>query len=155
MRVDSLWGNIAYPPGDQGLDAQGRRRAVKRTAQRVVLSALGLWDDGHWESVHWQMARSADQATWPHCLGGLYRQGLTAETTTLIVREGRKGRASALASHVYGVPPQRCIFHKSKNRADPLVGEEAAVETAYEADTAARQARQARQQAILADARAG
>ena len=152
--VDGMWIKIAYPTGEHCIDAQGRRRAVKRKEKRVVLSALGLWDDGHWEIVHWQIARSEDQAAWHHFLGELYRKGLTEETTKLIVSEGSKGVESALDYHFYGVPHQRCLFHKIKNLADHLVFKEVVDETVHKDDKAERQARQARKKAILADASA-
>jgi transposase-like protein len=53
VMVDGMWVHIAYPTGEHREDAQGRRRAIKRKEKRVVLTALGLWDDGHWEIVHW------------------------------------------------------------------------------------------------------
>jgi hypothetical protein len=47
-----MWVKIAYPTGEYRHDAQGRRRSVKRKEKRVVLSALGVWPDGHWEIAH-------------------------------------------------------------------------------------------------------
>jgi putative transposase len=96
VMVEGMWVQIAYPTGEHCLDAQGRRRAVKRKAKRVVLSALGLWDDGHWEIVHWQMATGENQAAWHHFLGELYLKGITDATTKLIVSDGSKGLESAL-----------------------------------------------------------
>jgi transposase-like protein len=152
--VDGMWVKIAYPTGDHCVDAQGRRRAVTRQEKRVVLSALGLWDDGHWEIVHWNIARSEDQAAWQHFLGELYRKGLTEATTKLIVSDGSTGLESALDDHFYGVPHQRCIFHKIKNLTDHLVFKDLAGTTVYEDGKAERQARQARKKAIFADASA-
>ena len=56
LLVDGMWVKIAYPTGDYRHDAQGRRRSVKRKQKRVVLSALGVWPDGHWEIVPWKVA---------------------------------------------------------------------------------------------------
>jgi transposase-like protein len=72
--VDGMWVKSASPSGELRLDAQGRLRAVKRKEKRVVLSALGLWDDGHGEIVHWQMAPGENQAAWHHVLGELYQK---------------------------------------------------------------------------------
>src|SRR2546428_9910697 len=63
LLVDGLWSKIAYPSGKMTVDSQGRRRAVKRKQKRVMLSALGVWPDGHWEIVHWQIA--AGENAWP------------------------------------------------------------------------------------------
>jgi transposase-like protein len=51
-----------------------------------------------------------------------------------------------------GVSHQRCIFHKSKNLADHLVCKEGPGEAPPAEDKAARQARQARRKALLAQA---
>lgn len=150
--VDGMWVKIAYPTGEQRLDAQGRLRAVKRKEKRVVLSALGLWDDGHWEIVHWQIAPGENQAAWHPFLGELYQKGITEATTKLIVSDGSAGLESALDYHFYGVPHQRCIFHKIKNLADHLVFSDLEVEAGQRNDQAERQARQRRKKAILADA---
>jgi transposase-like protein len=120
----------------------------------VVLSALGLWEDGHWEIVHWQIAPGENQACWHHFLGDLYRKGITEETTKLVVSDGSKGLESALDYHYYGVPHQRCIFHKIKNLTDHLVFEEFDLTGAQGDTQAERQARAARRKAILADASA-
>jgi hypothetical protein len=93
--ADGMWVKIASPTGDHCQDAQGRLRAVKRKEKRVVLSALGLWDDGHWEIVHWQIATGETEAAWHHFLGELYQKGLTDETAKLIISDGSKGLESA------------------------------------------------------------
>jgi hypothetical protein len=152
VMVAGMWVKIASPTGAPHLDAPGRQRAVKRQEKRVVLSALGLWEDGHWEIVHWQLATGENQGAWHHFCGELYRKGITEETTKRIVSEGSRGLASALDYHDYGGPHQRCLFHKIKNLTDHLVFDELDVKGAKGDDTAERQARQARRKAILADA---
>jgi transposase-like protein len=154
VMVDGMWVHIAYPTGEHREDAQGRRRAVKRKEKRVVLTALGLWDDGHWEIVHWQIAPGENQPAWQHFLGELYRKGITETTTKLIVSDGSQGLESALDYHFYGVPHQRCIFHKIKNLAEHLVFEELLVHGTPGEPHAERQARQARKKAVLAEASA-
>jgi transposase-like protein len=54
--VDGMWGNIAYPTGAVKVDAQGRRRAATREQTRVILTALGVWPEGHWDILFWQIA---------------------------------------------------------------------------------------------------
>jgi hypothetical protein len=124
VMVDGMWGKSASPTGAQRQDAPGRLRSVKRKEKRVVLSALGLWEDGHGEIVHWPIAPGENQACWHHFLGDLYRNGSTEETPQLVVREGSKGLERALDSHDYGVPHQQCLFHKIKHLTDHLVCEE-------------------------------
>ena len=152
LLVDGMWITIAYPNGKMTVETQGRRRAVKRKQKRVMLSALGVWPDGHWAIVHWQIAVGENATTWQTFFGQLYAKGLTAETTKLVVSDGAQGLASALDDQFYGVPHQRCVFHKIKTIADPLLS------SALEGDDEARdaqakhKAKTARKKAILADA---
>jgi transposase-like protein len=154
VMVDGIWGRIASPTGEHQEEAPGRWRAVKRHAQRVGVSALGLWDDGHGAILPWQIASGANQATWQHVLGELSRKGVTEQTTQWVGREGSTGLESALDSHCYGVPHQRCILHTITKVSDYLVGEAWGIHGAQGDTTAERQARQARKQAIFAEASA-
>ena len=152
LLVDGMWVKIAYPTGECRLDAQGRRRAVKRKQKRVVLSALGVWPDGHWEIVHWQVAEGERADTWKTFFGELYLTGITEATTDLVVSDGANGLESALDYHLYGVAHQRCIFHKIKQLADHLVF--GALQGGPSDDEAqmTRQAKRQRKKALLADA---
>ena len=134
------------------VDSQGRRRAVKRKQKRVMLSALGVWPDGHWEIVHWQIAAGENETTWKTFFGQLSAKGLTEETTKLVVSDGAQGLESALAYQFHGVPHQRCVFHKIKNIADHLLYSALEVDDEARDDQARRKAKTARKKAILADA---
>lgn len=150
--VDGLWLKLAVPTGDIKRDAVGRKRPVKHKAKRVMLTALGIWEDGHWEILTWQLAPGEDAPSWGALLGTLYGKGITEETTQLIVSDGAQGLEKALYSHLWGVPHQRCIFHKIKNIADHLQYTELMAETHETSFAPSRQAKQAYKQAILADA---
>jgi transposase-like protein len=152
LLVDGMWVKIAYPTGEYRHDAQGRRRSVKRKQKRVVLSALGVWPDGHWEIVHWKVAEGERADTWTAFFGELYLKGLTEATTALVVSDGANGLESALDQHLYGVAHQRCIFHKIKQLADHLVFGELPVEPSGDAAQAPRQAKRQRKKALLAEA---
>lgn len=152
LLVDGMWVKIAYPTGEWRPDAQGRRRAVKRKHKRVVLSALGVWPDGHWEIVHWKVAEGERVDTWTAFFGELYLKGITEVTTDLVVSDGANGLESALDHHLYGVAHQRCIFHKIKQLADHLVFGDLQVEPRGDAEQATRQAKRQRKKAVLADA---
>jgi hypothetical protein len=147
LLVDGMWINIAYPSGKMTVDSQGRRRAVKRQQNRVMLSALGVWPDGPWDIVHWQMAAGANETTWKTCLGQLSAQGMTEETTQLVVSDGAQGLESALDDHVYGVPHQRGLFHKIKPSADHLLYGALEVDGETSDDQAKRKAKTARKKA--------
>jgi putative transposase len=152
LLVDGMWIKIAYPSGKMTVDSQGRRRAVKRKQKRVMLSALGVWPDGHWEIVHWQIAAGENETTWKTFFGQLSAKGLTEETTKLVVSDGAQGLESALAYQFHGVPHQRCVFHKIKNIADHLLYSALAVDDEARDDQARRKAKTTRKRAILADA---
>ena len=51
--VDGLWLKLAVPSGAWQEDARGRQRPVKRQQHRVMLTALGIWPDGHGEMLSW------------------------------------------------------------------------------------------------------
>jgi len=150
--VDGLWFKLAVPTGEWKSDNMGRRRPVKQKQKRVMLTALGIFDDGHWEILTWQLACQEDAAAWSTFIGTLYVKGITEHTTQLIVSDGAKGLEKALYSHLYGVPHQRCIFHKIKNIADHLQYGELMVDVAGNSVTPSRQDKHAYKQAILADA---
>jgi putative transposase len=152
LLVDGMWVKIASPNGQMRVDSQGRRRAVKRKQKRVILSALGVWPDGHWEIVHWQIAEGENETTWKTFFEQLYDKGMTEETTKLVVSDGAPGFESALDYHFYGVPHQRCVFHKIKNIADHLLYGNLEVDGEASDDKATRKARTARKKSILSDA---
>lgn len=150
--VDGLWLKLAVPTGQWHHDSMGRRRTVRRKQKRVMLTALGVWDDGHWEILTWQLAHTEDAAAWSRFLGALYVKGITEQSTKLVVSDGSKGLAKALYSHLPGVPHQRCIFHKIKSISDYLQYEELKVDDWGNEVSVQRQAKQAYKKEILADA---
>ena len=152
LLVEGMWVKIAYPTGDIVEDAQGRRRAAKRQQKRVVLSALGVWPDGHGEIVYWQVASGENQPAWAAFFQALAAKGMPEKTTELVASDGATGLENALAEQRRGVPHQRCLFHKSKNIADHLVLHELEVDDDLDDAKAVRKAKQARKKAMLADA---
>lgn len=150
--VDGLWLKVAVPTGELTQDAVGRQRPGKHKEKRVMLTALGIWDDGHWEILTWQLAAGEDATSWGALLENLYKKGVTEETTHLIVSDGAQGLDKALASHQWDIPHQRCIFHKIKNIADHLQYTALPTTGSEPGDAPSRQAKQAYKRAILAEA---
>ena len=70
----------------------------------------------------------------------------------MVVSDGATGLERALDHHLYGVPHQRCIFHKIKQLADHLVFQDLPLEGPTPDDKATRKAKRRRKKAILADA---
>ena len=152
IMVDGMWVKIAYPTDKIKADALGRRRYAKRKHKRVMLSALGVWPDGHWEIVHWQIAEGETADSWQAFFKQLQTKGMTRKTTELVISDGAKGLESALDRYLWGVPHQRCIFHKIKNLADHLVFNDLQLESAETEEQAVREAKRARKKAVLAEA---
>jgi transposase-like protein len=71
-----------------------------------------------------------------------------------VVSDGAKGLENALDYHFYGVPHQRCAFHKIKTIADHLVYGDLEVDGDESDEKAKRKAKRARKKAMLADASA-
>jgi hypothetical protein len=149
--VDGLWLKLAVPTGDLKADRLGRQRPVKHKQKRVMLTALGIWDDGHWEILAWQLAPNEDAASWSAFVSTLYTKGITEKTTQLVVSDRSQGLENALDSHLYGVSHQRCIFHKIKNIADYLHYGDLTAEADGGSTALSRHAKQQRKQSILAD----
>lgn len=150
--VDGMWVKIASPTGEITAEARGRHRQAKRQQQRVVLTARGVWPDGHWDIIHWQIAPGETAKTWQAFFGEFSRKGITEQTTALVVRDGSTGLESALEHHLYGVPHQRCIFHTIKPLADHLVFHALPLEGTTPDAKATRKATRRRTNAIVADA---
>lgn len=150
--VDGLWLKLAVPTGEWQLDSMSRRRAVRRKQKRVMLTALGVYGDGHWKILTWQLANAEDAPAWSSLLSTLYTKGITEQSTELAISDGAKGLAKALYSHLPGVPHQRCIFHKIKNISDYLLYSELKVDAWGNDVSVERPAKQAYKKAILADA---
>ena len=45
-----------------------------------MLTALGIWPDGHWEMLSWHLAANEDAASWGALVGTLYTKGVTEQT---------------------------------------------------------------------------
>ena len=97
-----MWVKIAYPSDEIKEDALGRCRYAKRQHKRVMLSALGVWPDGHWEIVQWQIAEGETADSWQTFFKQLQRKGMTRETTELVISDGAKGLESALDRYLWG-----------------------------------------------------
>ena len=72
--VDGLWLKVAVPTGGITPDTRGRKRPVKHKEKRVMLTALGIWEDGHWEILTWQLAPGDDGSVGGAAGGGLVPQ---------------------------------------------------------------------------------
>ncbi len=92
-----------------------KRRTGIGSVKRVVLVALGMTQDGQKEIIDFTIAPGESQAAWDAFLSNLYKRGLKAEGTDLIVTDGGKGLLAALPFVYPGIPTQRCWAHKTRN----------------------------------------
>jgi putative transposase len=130
VQLDGIWVTI-QKQGEKSKQDKRKRSRKQRTGQRkVILVALGFWEDGTREILDWQIAPSEEHTQWETLLTRLWKRGVQPETgLKLVVRDGSGGLGEALAL-VYGtsVLDQRCIFHKLRNVAEKarseLKGEE-------------------------------
>ena len=150
--VDGLWRKLAVPTGEIPEESSGRKRAVQRTQQRGMLTALGIWPDGPWEMLSWHLAANEAAASWGAFVGTLYTKGVTEQTTQRSVRDGSQGLAKVLYSHLYGVPHQRWLFHKIKKITDHLPYGQGRSEAGEASAPPSRQDKKERKQASLAEA---
>jgi transposase-like protein len=100
--------------------------------------------------VRSKQSETAD--SWQTFFNQLQRKGITRETTQLVVSDGATGLESALDRYLWGVPHQRCLFHKIKNLADHLVFNDLQVDSTEAPEKAVREAKRARKKVVLAEA---
>src|SRR5256712_4407148 len=103
-----MWIRIAYANGKMIVDTQGRRRAVKRKQKRVMLSALGVWPDGHWAIVPWQIAAGGNETTWQTVFWAPSAKGVDGEKTKIGGSDGGRRREGGVAYQFpWGPYPRR------------------------------------------------
>jgi putative transposase len=153
--VDGVWGQVLFPTGEMWTDQSGHQRHQMRGVEQVILTVMGVWEDGRHQILHYQLAAAEDTKAWSDVLVALKERGLDAEAVRMVVSDGSTGLPAALAQHLPKAQQQRCVVHKIRGleRAfcyreltliDPLTQEE----LSYEA------ARRLRRQQLSTDAHA-
>ena len=110
--VDGVWVTIMYPTGETREDAAGHQRAVQQAAERVILAALAVWDDGSYQLLHFEVAATEAHAQWHAFLTHLVTRGLDPNAVRLLVSDGTNGLLTALQAVLPQAQWQRCITHK-------------------------------------------
>ena len=155
LLVDGVWGQVLQPTGALWIDQSGHERREMRGQDQVILTVMGVWQDGRHQILHYQLAAAEDSAAWSALLTALIERGLDAAAVQMVVSDGSTGLPAALATHLPDAKQQRCVVHKIRGleRAfcyrdltmiDPLTGEP----LTYEA------ARRLRRQQLSTDAHA-
>jgi transposase-like protein len=107
-----VWGQLLAPTGATFLDQSGHERREMRGVDQVILSILGVCEDGRHQVIHYQLAATEDTAAWSNLLATLLARGLDADTVQLVVSDGSTGLPVALATKLPQAKQQRCVVHK-------------------------------------------
>lgn len=92
-----------------------RLRLAGVVQRRMVLCAYGVTAAGKRELIDFLIVKAEGEDTWKTFLLNLYRRGLTGEALRLVVTDGQKGAAKAIAYVWPRVAHQRCWAHKLRN----------------------------------------
>jgi putative transposase len=97
-----------------------RLRLVGAVQRRMVLCAYGITAGGQRELIDFLIVKAEGEDTWKTFLLSLYRRGLAGESLRLVVTDGQKGAAKAIAFVWPRAAHQRCWAHKLRNVAGRL-----------------------------------
>lgn len=112
LLVDGVWGQVLQPTGALWIDQSGHERREMRGVDQVILTVMGVWEDGRHQILHYQLATTEDTAAWSDLLSTLIGRGLDAATVQMVVSDGSTGLPAALATHLPAAKQQRCVVHK-------------------------------------------
>src|SRR5262245_4477442 len=110
--VDGVWGQVLFPTGATWIDQSGHERREMRGVDQVILTVMGVWEDGRHQIIHYQLAAAEDTAAWSDLLAALIARGLDASAVQMVVSDGSTGLPAALATKVPQAKQQRCVVHK-------------------------------------------
>jgi putative transposase len=97
-----------------------RLRLVGAVQRRMVLCAYGITAEGKRELIDYLIVKAEGEDTWKAFLLDLYRRGLSGGALSLVVTDGQKGAAKAIAFVWPRVAHQRCWVHKLRNLSNRL-----------------------------------
>jgi len=110
--VDGVWVQVLAPSGQTFLDRSGHERREMRGQERVVLTVMGVWEDGRHEILHYEAVAAEDTEAWTTVLAALKRRGLDPQAVRMVVSDGSSGLPAALAEQLPAAQQQRCVVHK-------------------------------------------
>jgi len=97
LSVDGVWVQVLVPTGATWIDQSGHERREMRGQERVILTVMGVWEDGRHEILHYQAAEAEDSDAWTNLLSALKQRGLDGASVRLVVSDGSSGLPAALA----------------------------------------------------------
>jgi transposase-like protein len=112
LLVDGVWGQVLQPTGATFLDQSGHERREMRGVDQVILTVMGVWEDGGHQILQYQLAAAVSSAAWSALLTTLLGRGMDAAGVQMVVSDGSTGLPAALAPHLPDAKQQRCVVHK-------------------------------------------
>jgi hypothetical protein len=92
VQLDGIWVTIQKQGEKSKQDKRKRSRKQRSGQKKVVLVALGFWENGTREILDWQIAPSEEHTQWETLLTRLWKRGVQPETgLKLVVRDGSGG----------------------------------------------------------------
>jgi putative transposase len=113
--VDGVWAQVLAPTGATWTDQSGHERREMRGVDQVILTVMGVWEDGRHQIIHYQPATAEDTEAWSDLLAALKRRGLCAAAVQMVVSDGSAGLPAALSTHLPNAKQQRCVVHKIRS----------------------------------------
>ncbi len=110
--VDGVWVQVLAPTGQTFLDRSGHERKDMRGVEQVILTVMGVWEDGRHEILHCQAAPEEDTQSWTALLAALKRRGLDPHSVRMVVSDGSSGLPAALEKELPTAQQHRCTVHK-------------------------------------------
>jgi hypothetical protein len=83
-----------------------------RGVDQVILTVMGVWEDGRHQMSHYQLAAAEDTAAWSHLLAALIARGLDASAVQVVVSDGSTGLPAARCAQLPQAKQQRGVVHK-------------------------------------------
>jgi putative transposase len=112
LLVDGVWVQVLAETGQTFLDRSGHERREMRGVEQVILTVMGVWEDGRHEILHYEAAPEEDTQSWMALLVALKRRGLDPQAVRMVVSDGSSGLPAALAQELPITQQQRCTVHK-------------------------------------------
>ena len=153
--VDGVWVQVLAETGQTFLDRSGHERREMRGVEQVILTVMGVWEDGRHEILHYQAAPEEDTQAWTALLASLTRRGLDPQAVRMVVSDGSSGLPAALALELPSTQQQRCTVHKIRGLERYFCyGDLLSSDPASQASLTFEQARRMRRQQVSSDAQA-
>ncbi|NEQ43017.1 MAG: hypothetical protein F6K00_05435 [Leptolyngbya sp. SIOISBB] len=110
--VDGVWVDIQDPSEATKVDRAGHLRPLRQAQERVLLTALAVWPEGHHEVLHDEIAAQEETQSWETFFAHLRERGLDPAAVKLVVSDGTLGLPAAMAQYLPQAQQPRCITHK-------------------------------------------